>query len=79
MLTADITPVAYGLGWLAVLLIPAVVTWLKGQRLLFVAGLLLAGIVWLVAALRLARPGSYWARRFYGPEKLARAKQRFSA
>ena len=30
----------------------------------------------LVAAIRLARPDSRWAKRHYGPEKLARARAR---
>ena len=30
----------------------------------------------LVAAIRLARPESRWAKRRYGPEKLARAERR---
>jgi hypothetical protein len=74
---ASATAVAYGLAWLAIVMIPAVITWLKGQRLVFFAGLLFAGIIWLVAAMRLARPDSYWARRFYGPDKLARSKRRY--
>ena len=33
--------------------------------------------VGLIAAVRLARPGSIWAQRFYGAEKLERARTRF--
>ena len=33
-------------------------------------------VVALVAALRLARPESRWAKRHYDPEKMARAKAR---
>lgn len=62
--------------WVAVLL-PAVVTGLKGHVGLFVAGFLLVGVVWVIAALRLARPNSLWARRFYGPEKLGRSRARY--
>lgn len=57
--------------------IPAGITWAKGQRAAFFLGLLVLGTVWLVAACRLARPESWWARRFYGPEKLQRAADRF--
>lgn len=32
--------------------------------------------VWIVAAIRLARPGSWWARRFYDESKLARGRSR---
>jgi hypothetical protein len=56
---------------------PLIVTALKRQWLLFVAGWLTIGLVWWIASLRLARPDSWWARRFYGPDKLARAKSRY--
>jgi len=61
----------------AVVLTPAAVTALKGHLALFVAGFLLLGLVWLIAAVRLARPNSFWARRFYGPEKLERSQSRY--
>src|SRR5438046_7935627 len=60
----------------ALVLTPAIVTALKGHTVLFIAGCLLIGIVWFIAAPRLATPNSYWARRFYGPEKLGRARAR---
>lgn len=68
-------------GWqgallLALILVPAVITALKGRYLFLVLGLIL-GIFWLVGAIRLAAPGSFWYRRFYGPEKRARADDRF--
>jgi hypothetical protein len=62
---------------IVVVIVPAAVTWSKGQRLVFALGFLLPGIVWIVAALRLAHPSSWWARRFYGPRKMQRAKDRF--
>lgn len=61
---------------IALIGVPAGITWAKGQRGAFVLGFLLLGLVWVVAACRLARPGSWWARRFYGPEKLQRAENR---
>jgi len=57
--------------------IPVTVTALKGQWLLFAAGWLTIGVVWWIAALRLARPSSWWARHAYGPNKLARARSRY--
>ena len=57
--------------------VPAGVTWSKGQRAAFFLGFLLQGMIWVVAACRLARPSSWWARRFYGPEKMQRALNRF--
>ena len=66
-----------GIGLWILVLTPAVITALKGQWALFGAGFLLLGMVWAVAAFRLARPDSYWARRFYGPDKLGRARARY--
>lgn len=51
----------------------------SGQRAAFYLGLLLLGMIWVVAACRLARPGSWWARHFYGPKKLRRAEERFGS
>lgn len=59
--------------------VPAEITWSKGQRAVFFLGFLLLGMVWVVAACRLARPSSWWARRFYGPEKMQRALNRFDS
>lgn len=59
--------------------IPAGITWSKGRRVAFFLGFLLLGMIWIVAACRLARPSSRWARRFYGPEKMQRALNRFGA
>ena len=57
--------------------IPAMITWMKGQEAAFFIGLFTIGLVWYAAACRLAKPTSWWAHRFYGPEKLQRAYQRF--
>lgn len=74
----DVGAVGYGVGLYLLLLIgPGLVTWLKGHRLVFIVGLLIAGVIWLVASLRLARPDSWWARRFYSLAKLERAKRRY--
>jgi hypothetical protein len=58
---------------------PLIVTALKRQWLLFAAGWLTIGLVWWIASLRLARPDSWWARRFDGQDKLARAQSRYRA
>lgn len=58
---------------------PLVVTALKGQWTLFAAGWITVGVVWWIAALRLARPRSWWARHLYGPDKLTRAQARYGA
>lgn len=56
--------------------IPAGITLSKGHRAVFV-GFLIMGMIWIVAACMLARPSSWWARRFYGPKKMQRAIDRF--
>jgi hypothetical protein len=50
---------------------------LKGRRAYAVGNLLVVGTLagWFGAA-RLAKPESWWARRFYGPDKLAQATLR---
>jgi hypothetical protein len=53
------------------------VTVAKGHLALFFAGLLTLGLVWLIAAPRLAKPNSPWAKRFYGSDKLERARRRY--
>jgi hypothetical protein len=70
--------IAYGIGLSVVLIVgPLTITALKGQWVLFVAGWLTVGVVWWIAALRLARPRSWWARHLYSPDKLARARSRY--
>jgi hypothetical protein len=61
----------------AVVLGIAIVAVMKGKYLLGVVGMLVP-IVGLVGAIRLAKPGSPWARRRYAPgsAKLARATRR---
>jgi hypothetical protein len=63
---------------LAVDFAAAVVAFMKGKLILGAIGLFVPFVAW-VAAIRLARPGSPWARRRYRerPRKLARAIARF--
>jgi hypothetical protein len=60
----------------AVCLAPAAVTALKGHIALFAVGFLF-GLVWLIAAFRLAKPNSAWARRYYGAEKREKSRARY--
>ncbi|HEV7481735.1 MAG TPA: hypothetical protein VGO13_01410 [Solirubrobacterales bacterium] len=72
--------IAYGIGlWVVLIVAPATITALKGQWLLFAAGWLTLGLVWWIAAMRLARPRSWWSRQRYGPDKLARSQARYDA
>jgi len=62
----------------AVLIVaPMTITALKGQWVLFAAGWITVGVVWWIAAFRLARPESWWAIHLYGPHKRARAQDRY--
>jgi hypothetical protein len=54
-----------------------VVTGLKGKPWLLLIGLLI-GWCWIFGALRIAKPQSWWARRFYDRSKLMQARMRFS-
>jgi hypothetical protein len=70
--------IAYAVAlFLLLIVLPLTVTGLKGHWLLFAAGWLTVGVVWWIAALRLARPNSWWARRFYDDDKLRRAQRRY--
>jgi hypothetical protein len=64
-------------GYHAVSVIAALVCLAKGKWITGVIGFLLWP-VGLVGALRLARPGSLWARRLYGPDKMERARDRYT-
>jgi hypothetical protein len=66
----EITGLAVGLGALTV-------CWLKGKRGLFVLSFLIP-FVPFIGAIRLAKPNSYWAARWYDAEKMERAEQRFA-
>jgi hypothetical protein len=56
----------------------AVVTALKGKPWLLLLGLLV-GWCWIFGSLRLAKPQSWWARRFYDSTKLNESRARFNA
>jgi len=49
----------------------------KGKRLLAIVGVFVP-LVGLTAAIRLAKPRSRWARRFYDADKLAKSQARFA-
>jgi hypothetical protein len=60
----------------ALVVLLALAALLKGKPVLAALGLLLWPVA-LVGAVRLAKPGSRWARWLYGPERLDRARVRF--
>jgi len=61
--------------WLIFHLSLVAITALKGKYPTALIGLFISPVTW-VAAVRLARPTSPWARRRYSPEKLALAQRR---
>ncbi|MFP5388254.1 MAG: hypothetical protein ACLGG5_03005 [Thermoleophilia bacterium] len=70
--------IAYVIGLVVGLFLgPVTVAEMKGNSILVGAGWFTLGITWWIAALRLAKPESWWARHFYGPQKLARAEARW--
>jgi hypothetical protein len=68
-----------GLVVLWILMSPFVVLGcLKGRYALSIVGLfVLFGIPAILSATRLAREDSWWARRYYDDEKLARSRDRY--
>jgi predicted MFS family arabinose efflux permease len=74
----DQTEVPRTIGFIVVAasIVLSILTCLKGK---LTAGLLSIFLppVGLIAAFRLARPGSIWAQLFYGPAKQTRAQRRF--
>lgn len=56
---------------------PIMVSFLKGKRHLGLIGMVVP-LLGLVGAVRLAKPTSFWARRFYSLSRVARARARFS-
>jgi hypothetical protein len=60
----------------AIDLLLAFIAILKGKLMLGLIGIFIP-FVSLVAAIRLATPRSWWARRWYKPKKLARSEARF--
>jgi hypothetical protein len=69
------------IGWLisqALLWAFAAVCFLKGKLMWGVLGIYI-GPVGIIGAARLAKPDSWWARKYYDNEKLARAQERYGA
>ncbi len=79
MAAVTTTQVVIAVGLWLLVLVPGFVTAPKGQWLFLGVGLLVGGLVWLIVAFRLARPNSFWARRFYGEEKLRGSQARYGA
>jgi signal peptidase I len=60
--------------YVALLLAAAVITVLKGKWGMLVVGVVF-GFAWVLASLRLAKPGSLWARWFYDRDKQKLARE----
>jgi len=56
--------------WGIVILICGAITLLKGHGAKALLGFLLSGLPWVWWSIRLARPDSWWATRFYDEAKL---------
>ncbi|MEV5840029.1 hypothetical protein [Nocardia sp. NPDC052112] len=73
----DVLAALLGITAFAVLFIlPIVVTALKGKIGMLALGVFIH-LIWWFGAIRLAKPNSYRARRFYDGDKLQRAHDRF--
>lgn len=62
--------------WHFVGLLFGIVGWLKGKKLLAIVGVVIP-FVSLFAMIRLARPTSWWAKRYYDDAKLEHSRKRF--
>lgn len=60
---------------LLIIFVPSIVCWLKGKKLWATVGFFI-GWHW-IPAFRLAKPRSWWARRYYGEDKMRRSRARF--
>jgi hypothetical protein len=69
-------PRIIGVALVAANIVLSIITCLKGKLTLGLLSIFLAP-VGVVAAWRLARPGSVWSQLFYGEDKRARARVRF--
>ena len=73
---STVADIAAGLAVAALLLGPSVVCWLKGKRLWATLGFITQ---WhWIPVFRLAKPESWWARRYYDDEKMRRSRIRFN-
>jgi hypothetical protein len=69
--------VVFGVVLVGVLIGFAVICAMKGKWVFFALGFF-SGVFWIIGALRLGKPKSYWAGRRYGDLKIAEAERRFS-
>ena len=59
--------------------VPPLICLLKGKPLVALGGLFFVSGLGIIGAIRLAKPDSYWARRYYDDAKRAKAQKRFAA
>ena len=76
-LASSVGHLVVGLVLIGGLLGLATICAMKGKWVFFALGWF-SGIFWIVGALRIAKPSSYWARKHYNERQLAIAEQRFS-
>jgi hypothetical protein len=72
----SVVRIIVGAGLIAALLGFAVICAMKGKWVFFVLGWF-SGIFWMIGALRLGKPNSYWAKRRYGEAEVREAQRRF--
>jgi hypothetical protein len=77
----QITIVFLGILMWILMLGVSVICFLKGKPVFGTLGLFSGALSWwaIVGAIRIAKPGSWWARKKYGPDKMTIAHQRFTS
>ena len=73
LVTPALWPMVFALLWC----VGAAITAAKGRWGWLAAGLLTGGLTFPVSVFLTATPGSVWARVFYGPTRMARARRMF--
>ena len=61
-----------------IVLASLLIAWLAGAAVCLLKGRPVCALGPVFAVARLARPGSWWARHFYGDDKLAQAQWRYA-
>ena len=67
------------IGIAVLVVVPAVITGMKGKPGMVLAGLVIMGVFLWVGSIRLAKPGSWWYEHRYGHAKRKRAWERFES
>ena len=75
-LVEQIVGVSFGVLLVVYLVVAPYICWQKGKQVATVIGIFVP-IVWLLGAVKYAKPGSPWVERHYDAEKRRKAREHF--